>query len=81
MCPLIFKLTLREVPGSTNPVSGSYGDRQECVGEIPGQQFFDSADRMFGDMDQDLAEIGFRVEIVQFSRRDQRIDGGSAFAA
>ena len=46
--------------------SGSFGGWLEVVGQIPGQQFFDSVDRMFRDADQDLAEIGFRIKTVQF---------------
>ena len=36
---------------------------------------------MFGDADQDLVEIGFRVKAVQFGCADQRIDGGGPLAA
>jgi len=46
--------------------SGGFGGWLESISEIPGQQFFDPVDRMFGDADQDLAEIGFRVKTVQF---------------
>jgi hypothetical protein len=45
--------------------SGGFGGWLESISEIPGQQFFDPVDRMFGDADQDLAEIGFRVHSVQ----------------
>jgi hypothetical protein len=36
---------------------------------------------MFGDADQDLAEISFRVHCVQFGGARQRVNGGSTFAA
>jgi hypothetical protein len=45
--------------------SGGFGGWLESISEIPGQQFFDPVDRMFGDADQDLTEISFRVHSVQ----------------
>jgi hypothetical protein len=35
---------------------------------------------MFGDADQYLAEIGFRVQSIQLGGAHQRVNGGSAFA-
>ena len=52
----------------------------EVVGEIPWKQFFDAVDWMFGDADQYLAEIGFRVQSIQLGGAHQRVNGGSAFA-
>jgi hypothetical protein len=51
------------------------------VGEAPGKQFVDPIYRMVGDASQDLLEIAFRVESVEFCRPDERVDGGSPFAA
>lgn len=50
-------------------------------GEVPGKQFVDPVDRMVGDAGQDLSEIAFGVESVEFRRADERVDGGSPFAA
>ena len=49
------------------------------VGEVPGEQFVDPIDRMFGDAGQDLAEIAFGVQSIEFRRADQRLDGGGPF--
>jgi hypothetical protein len=56
-------------------LSGSVFD-----GEVPGEQFVDLVDWMVGDSVQDLSEIAFRVQSVDFCRPDERIDGGSPFA-
>jgi hypothetical protein len=61
--------------------SGGFGDWLEDIVEIPGQQFINPVDRMFGDADQDLTEISFRVHSVQLGGAHQRVNGGSAFAA
>jgi hypothetical protein len=37
-------------------------------GDVPGQEFFDTADRMVGELAQDCTEIKFRVEPVELSR-------------
>jgi len=50
-------------------------------GEVPGEQFVDPVDRMVGDAGQDSAEIAFGIESIEFRRSDERVDGGSAFAA
>ena len=61
--------------------SGGLGDGLEGIGDIPGQQFIYSVDRMFGDASQDLAEISFRVYSVQLCGAHQRVNGGSTLAA
>jgi hypothetical protein len=35
-------------------------------GEVPGEQFVDPVDGMFGDASQNLAEIAFRIQTVEF---------------
>ena len=50
-------------------------------GEVPGEKFADAVDWVVGDAVQDLAEIAFWIESVEFGRADQRVDGGSAFAS
>jgi len=57
------------------------GSGSVFVGEVPGKQFVDPVYRMVGDSVQDLSEIAFRVESVEFRRPDERVDGGSPFAA
>jgi hypothetical protein len=51
------------------------------VGEVPGEQFVDLVDRVFSDAGQDLAEIPFGVQSIEFRRADQRVDGGGPFTA
>ena len=50
-------------------------------GEVPGKQFVDPVNRVLGDAGQNLAKISFRVQTVEFGGADQRVDGGSAYAA
>ena len=50
-------------------------------GEVPGKQLIDPVDRVLGNAGQDLAKISFRVQTVEFGGADQRVDGGSAYAA
>ena len=56
--------------------------RLRAVGlrDVPRQKFLNAIDGMLGDALQHLAQIGFRVETVQFGRANQAIDCGSAFA-
>ena len=51
------------------------------LGDVPGQEFSDSVHRVIGNARQDLAQIGLRIEAVEFGRADQAVDGGSALAA
>ena len=41
----------------------------------------DAVDRMIGDALQDIARIEFRVDIVEFGRTEQAVNGCCAFAA
>jgi hypothetical protein len=50
-------------------------------GEVPGEQFVDAVYRVLGDAGQDLAEIAFGIESIEFRRSDHRVDCGSSFAA
>ena len=50
-------------------------------GEIPRQQFLDTVHRMIGDALQDVAQIEFRIETVEFGRAEQAVNGRGAFAA
>src|ERR1017187_1976153 len=50
-------------------------------GEVPGKQLVDPVDRVLCDAGQDLAKIALRVQSVEFGGADQRVDGGSAYAA
>jgi hypothetical protein len=49
--------------------------------EVPGEEFVDAFDRVLGDAGQDLAEIKFGIDSIEFRRSDQRVDCGSSFAA
>src|ERR1700730_5320623 len=44
--------------------------------EVPGEEFVDPVDRVLGDAGQDLAELAFGIESIEFRRSDQRVDGG-----
>src|ERR1700729_2219808 len=50
-------------------------------GQVPGQEFLDTVDRVIGDALQDMAKIEFGVEIVELSRAEQAVNGRRAFAA
>jgi len=50
-------------------------------GEVPGKQFVDPVDRVFGDAGQDSAKIALWVQPVQFGRSNQRVDGSGSHAA
>ena len=41
----------------------------------------DTVDRMVGDALQDVAQIEFGIEIVEFGRTEQAVNGRRAFAA
>ena len=49
--------------------------------DVPRQEFFDAVDRMVGDACEDVRQIGFRIDSVQFGRADQAVHRGGAFAA
>ena len=80
-------LGIWRLPGSVHLfLSGHFAQRLSVLfgvfdGEIPGEQFVDPADRVFGDTGQDLAKVALWVESVQLSRSDQRVDGSSTHAA
>ena len=49
-------------------------------GEVPGQEFLDTADGMVGDLGEHGAEIELRIEAVQLCRSDQAVHGGGPFS-
>jgi hypothetical protein len=55
--------------------------RWELGGQVPGQQFVDTVNRMIGDAFQDVAEIEFWVDIVKLGRAEQAVNGRRTFAA
>ena len=55
--------------------------RWKLGGQVPGQELVDAADRMIGDALQDMAQIELRIEIVEFGRTEQAVDGRCALAA
>ena len=61
--------------------SGVFLGRCQLPGAMPGQELVNTVDRMIGDVSQHMAQPGFGVDTVQLGRPDQRVDGGSAFAA
>src|SRR5512147_1395494 len=50
------------------------------IGPMPGQEFGEAVDRVLGDASQDVAQVGFGVDAVQFARFDQAVDAGGALA-
>ena len=54
---------------------------RSCGSNIPGQQLINAVNWMIGNAHQDVAQICFRVESVQFGRADQAVHGCSTFSA
>ena len=52
-----------------------------CGLPIPRQEFDDTIVWMVGDAGEDVAEVGFRVDAVELGGFDERVHGGSSFAA
>ena len=50
-------------------------------GKIPGQQLVDASHGMVSDALLDMAQVDFRVQLVQFGGAKQAIDGGCAYSA
>ena len=48
-------------------------DRRSEI-EVPGEEFFNAVDRMVRNTGQDVRQIGFRIDPVQFRRADQAVD-------
>ena len=49
-------------------------------GESPGQKLMDASDGMIGYGFEDLAQIEFRIDAVQFGRAEQGVDGRRTFS-
>jgi hypothetical protein len=49
--------------------------------EVPGQEFFDAVDGVIGDAGEDIRQIGFRIDTVEFRRSNQAVHSGGAVAA
>jgi hypothetical protein len=54
---------------------------RDSGGEIPGQEFVDPVDRMFSDAREDLAQVGFWVQAIEFGGADQAIERSGTFTA
>ena len=52
-----------------------------CCVDVPGQQLGHAADGVVGDAAEDLSQIGFGVEAIQFGGLDEAIDGGGPLTA
>ena len=48
---------------------------------IPRQQFIDAIDRVLGDTFEHAPQVGFRIDVIEFGRADQRVDASGALAA
>ena len=49
--------------------------------EVPRKEFVNAVDRMVGNACEDVRQIGFRIDPVQFRRADQAVYGCGAIAA
>ena len=49
-------------------------------GESPGQKLMDASDGMIGYGFEDLAQIEFRIDAVQFGRAEQSVDRSRTFS-
>ena len=49
--------------------------------DVPGQEFFDSIDRVVGNPGEHVAEVGFWIDPVQFRSSNQAIHRGGTFAS
>ena len=47
---------------------------------MPGQELVDPVDRVIGDAGEDVTQVGFGVDAVQFAGFDQAVDDGCAVA-
>ena len=66
--------------GSGGELNGVVG-RVQSSGNIPGQEFFDSVDRVLADALEHVAQVRFGVDIVELRRADQAVDRGRALAS
>ena len=48
---------------------------------MPRQQLHDAIDRMLGDTLENIAQVGFRIELIELGRTDERVDNGRALTA
>src|SRR5260370_10840328 len=60
-------------------VSAGFGSAGKV--NIPRQELFDSVDGMVGNASEDVRQIGFRIDTVQFRGTNQSVHGGGAFAS
>ena len=49
--------------------------------DVPGQELFDAVDRMVGDTGQDISEIRFGIETIEFGGAYQAVDRSGSLAA
>jgi len=50
-------------------------------GDVPGEEIVGTIDGMLGDTFEDVAQIGVRVEVIEFGSSNEGVDRGSTFAA
>jgi hypothetical protein len=53
--------------------------RIQSIGDTPGREFVNAVDRMIGDTSEDEAQIGFGIDVVEFGRPDQAVNGCRTF--
>ena len=50
-------------------------------GQVPRQEFLDTVHRMISNALQDMSQIELWIQIVEFGRAEQAVNGRGAFAA
>ena len=50
-------------------------------GVVQGEEIVDAVDVAIGDVREQIAQVGFEINMVEFAAADQAVDGRGAFAA
>jgi hypothetical protein len=53
--------------------------RWNLGGQVPGQEFVDTVNRIIGDALRDMAQIEFGIDMVELGRTEQAVNGRCAF--
>ncbi|ANB75587.1 hypothetical protein AYM40_24905 [Paraburkholderia phytofirmans OLGA172] len=70
---------MRDASGTNRRCIEATASGVEQVGDDPWQQFVDAVDWMLSDTSDDVAQIGFGIEAIQFGCTGQGVDCGAAF--
>jgi hypothetical protein len=67
--------------GAVMSSGGHTADAAQLRSRIPGQKFLDAIDWVICDALEDVAQVGFRIEPIEFGRTDEAIERCGALAA